>query len=440
MAEQKNEDTSSSGEQEALNDKTTPKEESCVEEAKDSNSKKQEIEKLEAAEEALREEDVHSKKKTPLILKILAILLILVAVLAVPAIVLVIIGVVMSPESVTAELGVSSLVIAIVLIVALFLSAVIGAIFGVNLLRNKRRNARLLGEILIILTIVTMICDLMFEGLSPSLLTYLVRMAVLIAIATYLDPALSDERKLHRKLRKMEDREQAEEGTLGRDESGKGYIKLDFFNIFWIFVIGCLVGVVIETIYHFILFGEYQNRTGMLYGPFSPIYGFGAVLMTVALNRFYKTSFIIVFFVTAIIGGAFEYAVSWFMEFAFGIKAWDYTGTFLSIDGRTNGMYMFMWGVLGCIWIKLLLPYILKLINIIPWSLRYSITSVCALLMITNGVLTIGAFDSWFQRQSGNPPDNALEQFCDTYYGNEFMENRFQSMTIDPDLSTRTDA
>ena len=35
------------------------------------------------------------------------------------------------------------------------------------------------------------------------------------------------------------------------------------------------------------------------------------------------------------IGGAFEYFTSWFMEVAFGIRAWDYTGQWLSIDGRT---------------------------------------------------------------------------------------------------------
>lgn len=238
----------------------------------------------------------------------------------------------------------------------------------------------------------------------------------------------------------METRERAEDGTLGLDETGKGYIQLDFFNLFWIFVVCCVLGLVIETVYHFVVVdpGHYQNRTGMLYGPFSPIYGFGAVLMTIALNRFHKAPLIVVFLVSAVIGGAFEYLVSWFLQFAFGIVAWDYTGTFLSIDGRTNGMFMAMWGVLGCVWVKLLLPRMLKLVNLIPWNWRYSLTTVCAVLMLVNGFMTLASLDCWYQREDGKQPQNALEQFCAEHYDNQFMQDHFQSMSINPDNSTRT--
>ena len=136
--------------------------------------------------------------------------------------------------------------------------------------------------------------------------------------------------------------------------------------------------------------GHYQDRAGLLFGPFSPIYGFGAVLMTVALNRFHDKNVVLIFLVSAVIGGAFEYLTSWFMQFAFGIVAWDYSGTFLSIDGRTNGMFMAMWGVLGVVWIKLLpAAGCSKLVNLIPWNWRYAVTTVCAALMIVDGAMTL---------------------------------------------------
>lgn len=382
--------------------------------------------------------EIPAQKKTPLILKILAVLMIISSVITIPILILFTIGMVLVSAEVVNQLGVTTTVIFAVLVIVSIVGGVCGLIFGINLLRNKRRGARRMAEFLIITTILTMLCHMMLSGLSFDLLAYFIRFIILVVIITYIDPTLTEERRLQRKLRDMETRERAEEGTLGLDETGKGFIQLDFFNLFWIFVVACVAGVIIETIYHFMLFGDYQDRAGLLYGPFSPIYGFGAVLMTLALNRFHDRSLLLIFLVSAVIGGAFEYLVSWFLQFAFGIIAWDYSGTFLSIDGRTNGMYMFFWGLLGCVWIKLLLPYMLKLINLIPWNLRYTVTTICAALMIANGGLTLVSLDCWYQREAGEAPDNALEEFCARYYDNDFMENRFQSMTIDPNESTRT--
>ena len=75
-------------------------------------------------------------------------------------------------------------------------------------------------------------------------------------------------------------------------------------------------------------------------------------------------------------------------------------GTFLSIDGRTNFVFMVMWGVLGVAWIRLLLPQLLKLINLIPWNWRYGVTAVCAALMLLDGVMTIQSIDCWYGRMA----------------------------------------
>ena len=301
------------------------------------------------------------------------------------------------------------------------------ALLIVGMVMALQQGAQI-AEVMIVILILVILCDMMLSGLTPDLIPYGVVLVVLVALSSYVDPSLAEERELRRKLRDMETREAAEEGTLGRDETGKGFIALNFFNLFWIFVVCCVLGLMIETAYHFLVVNprHYQDRAGLLFGPFSPIYGFGAVLMTVALNRFHDKNVVLIFLVSAVIGGAFEYLTSWFMQFAFGIVAWDYSGTFLSIDGRTNGMFMAMWGVLGVVWIKLLLPWMLKLVNLIPWNWRYAVTTVCAALMIVDGAMTLLSLDCWYQREAGKPPETAVAHFFAEHFDNQYMENRFQ--------------
>lgn len=382
-----------------------------------------------------------ARRRIPLPLKVFGMLCVVsgAAIASVLALVIVGMALIVREGGLAGELSTATLVIFAAQTALMTVLAALFAVLGVRLLRDKRRGAAQLTEVMIVILILVALCDMMLGGLTLDLVPYGVVLVVLIALQSYVDPSLAEERELQRKLRDMETREQAEDGTLGRDETGKGFIALNFFNLFWIFVVCCVLGLAIETAYHFAVVdpGHYQDRAGLLFGPFSPIYGFGAVLMTVALNRFHDKNVVLIFLVSAVIGGAFEYLTSWFMQFAFGIVAWDYSGTFLSIDGRTNGMFMAMWGVLGVVWIKLCLPWMLKLVNLIPWNWRYAVTTVCAALMIADGGLTLLALDCWYQREAGRAPDNAIEEFCADHFDNAYMTQRFQSMSIDPGNATR---
>lgn len=380
------------------------------------------------------------RTRTPVGLKVFGVLLIVGGLVSAPSTIVVLFATGLAFVEGGGDYSVLTAVLWAVMVAALAFTVVSAVVLGVRLLLGRRRRARLLAESMAIALVVAFASDLMLYGVNESLWFLGVMALILVATHVFVDPSLSDERELQRRLRLMETREEMEEGTLGLDKSGAGFIELDFFNLFWIFVIASVAGVVIESIYHVLVvdFGHYEDRAGLLWGPFSPIYGFGALLMTLALNRFHNAPVAVIFLVSAAIGGAFEYFVSWFMEYAFGAVAWDYTGTFLNINGRTNFMFMCMWGVLGVVWVRLALPALLHTVNLIPWRWRYSMTALCAALMIFNGAMTLVALDCWYSRLSGVAPNNALEEFCAEHFDNQWMENRFESMTIHPDIAHRS--
>ena len=342
------------------------------------------------------------------------------------------------------QLGKITATTALVIVLAAvcsFASAVLSFLIGLRLIKGMRGAASILINVNIAVGIVALVCEFMLYGISWLLLFSFVAIAAEIALSAYLNPSLENETNLHAGLRKLDTEVHAEQGTLGLADPGEGYIRLDFFNLFWTFMVGSFVGLIVEIIFHMVVVepGVYQDRAGLLWGPFSPIYGIGAVLMTIALNRFKDRNIVFIFVVCTIIGGGFEYFVSWFMEVAFGAQAWDYSNEFLGdlFGGRTCLLFASMFGFLGTVWIKLLLPIFLKVFNLIPWKWRSSVTLVVAAFMLVNAVMTLQALDNWGARKAGHVPAPGIEQFYAEHFNDDYMANRFQSMTIDPDKSVR---
>lgn len=327
-------------------------------------------------------------------------------------------------------------------------AGVLSVMLGVALFKSRRRRVAVLARALVGVTIAQIVGNIMLAGVGTYLIQTFVELAILIALSVAIDPTLRREREMRRQVDRMMNVDSKREGMEGRDLTGKGYLDLNFFNLFWEFVACCVLGLILEIIWHMVVVdpGVYQDRAGLLFGPFSPIYGFGAVLVTLALNRLYNKSLVIIFLVSAVVGGAFEAFTALFMQLGFGAVAWDYSSyTILGAPdpiavasgGRTSTMFVVMWGVLGLVWVKAFLPMLLRVVNLIPWRVRYGLTTLCALLMFANGLFTLAALDCWFERMSGVEPVSAAGIYFAEHYDNEWMAHRFESMTITPEESTR---
>ena len=207
-------------------------------------------------------------------------------------------------------------------------------------------------------------------------------------------------------------------------------------NLFWVFTAASFVGLVVETIVSYPIDGVWKNRAGFLWGPFSPIYGAGAVLMTLLLNRSGGRPAIAVFAEAAVAGGAFELAAGWFWNHAFGIVAWSYIDKPFNIGGYTCLEVSLVWGAAGLAWARIALPWIARAIARVPRRVLAPLTAAGIAFMALDAAATLTALDCWFDRLSGQTPDTPLQMFFDEHYGNAFMERHFQTMSLYPEIAT----
>jgi uncharacterized membrane protein len=75
-------------------------------------------------------------------------------------------------------------------------------------------------------------------------------------------------------------------------------------------------------------------NAGFLSGPFLPIYGFGAVIMTFINTEVQKFPLILSWVITLLSPTILEYFASWIMERIFKLKLWDYKNEPLNLNGR----------------------------------------------------------------------------------------------------------
>lgn len=204
-------------------------------------------------------------------------------------------------------------------------------------------------------------------------------------------------------------------------------------KLIWVFLIAALLGCVIEFFYCGLVDGTWMNRSSVLYGPFSFVWGFGAVVLTITLQPVAKKHDRYVFLSGFVIGGAYEYLCSVVTERLFGTVFWDYSDMPLNIGGRTNVLYCFFWGVLALVWVKLLYPPLSGLIEKLPVLTGKILTWVIVFFIVCDAALTASAMLRYHTRAARPEPSNVLEEALDRQYDDERIESRWPNMIVTGD-------
>ena len=186
--------------------------------------------------------------------------------------------------------------------------------------------------------------------------------------------------------------------------------KINIHNIFWYIVIYSIIGMLIETIYGYVTMGIIDCRKGLIWGPFSPIYGVGAAVLTIILSRF-KDNPVKLFAYGIVIGAFFEYLISYGLESIYSTRFWEYSYLKYNLNGRIAILFSLFWGILSFVVIKISNPLIDKLINKLSEKKLKVVEIMLAIFLCIDIIATIWGIKSFEIRSKNNYYGIEIKQY-----------------------------
>lgn len=160
-----------------------------------------------------------------------------------------------------------------------------------------------------------------------------------------------------------------------------------FFQLLTYFVIYSFLGWILESIVRTICERRIIN-TGFLIGPFCPIYGFGAIIMILFLDRF-KNNIFLLFFISIIILTLWEYIVGVLLEKLFHTKYWDYSDHKCNYKGRICLTNSIAWGVLGVLFINYIHPFMIQILGHVDFMYIAIIATIIAVILLIDAIISV---------------------------------------------------
>ena len=155
---------------------------------------------------------------------------------------------------------------------------------------------------------------------------------------------------------------------------------------FLLFVVYSLLGWALEVIGKLIECRKFINR-GFLIGPYCPIYGCGALLITFLLKK-YTDDWIILFTMAIVICAILEYITSYIMEKVFKARWWDYSHRKFNINGRVCLFTIIPFGILGLLIMYVTNPFFIGKLELLSENTLTILSIIWVLIFLADFIIS----------------------------------------------------
>lgn len=161
---------------------------------------------------------------------------------------------------------------------------------------------------------------------------------------------------------------------------------------FLLFISYAFLGWCMEVTCKLIQYKKFINR-GFLIGPYCPIYGWGALAITILLKRYMEDP-LVLFVMSTLICSIIEYLTSYFMEKKYHARWWDYSNKKFNINGRICLETLVPFGILGVAIMYGTNPILFKLYNQIPQLVINILTAILFIGFIVDNIISSNIISS----------------------------------------------
>ena len=158
--------------------------------------------------------------------------------------------------------------------------------------------------------------------------------------------------------------------------------------LFLLFLSCSILGYIVEILFCSIDNKKVVLNRGFLLGPYLPIYGVGAILITFLLYR-YRDDLVALFVMGAVLCSIIEYFTSLIMEKIFKIRWWDYSHMQFNLNGRICLFNSCLFGLGGIVIMKIINPFYMRILDGLSNFWIIIIGSILGVVFFSDVVISI---------------------------------------------------